>query len=137
MHTLFSILNFLILSTCLQAENKSEYKKADIARVSKAKKVVKTDTIGLYVKGFVCQSCGIGMKKKAANLKFLDKSRFSKGIGVDVPNQLLFFAVTKGSQADFTAINKAVENAGYDPITYYYLKNGKFTSKAASSATSK
>jgi hypothetical protein len=137
MRILLSTITFIALAPFLPAEAKNKPQQIYSARASQAKAVVKADIVGLYVKGFICKSCGIGMKKKIANLKFLDTSKLSKGIKVDVPNQLLFLAITKGMQPDFAAINQAVENAGYDPITYYFLKSGKFTTKAAKSPKSK
>lgn len=100
-------------------------------RASKAKLELKEGMIGLYVKGLICKSCGIGVKKKVSSLTFLDKSKLDRGMKVDASHQLFYIAITKGKTPNFKEIDKAVIGAGYDPVTYYFLENGKIKSKLA------
>ena len=87
----------------------------------------------IYAKGLCCASCGIGVRKKISKLDFVDKKRFNKGVVLDAKTQLVTIALIKGKSAVSTALATAVEDAGYDPMHIYTLKEGKLRTKALSS----
>lgn len=84
----------------------------------------KANTVQVYAKGLICESCGLGVRKKLQKLKFVDTSKPQKGIVMDVKSQLVSITLKQGQTADVEAIKKAIKGAGYDPITLFEL-NGK------------
>lgn len=82
------------------------------------------DTVQVYAKGLICESCGLGVRKKLQRLAFVDTSKPKKGIIMNVKSQLVSISLKQGRFADIKAIKKAIKGAGYDPITLYEL-NGK------------
>jgi len=87
----------------------------------------------IYAKGLCCASCGIGVRKKISKLDFVDKKRFNKGVVLDAKTQLVTIALIKGKSAVSADLATAVEDAGYDPMHIYTLKDGKLRTKALSS----
>ncbi|PDH29738.1 MAG: hypothetical protein CNE95_04190 [Puniceicoccaceae bacterium MED-G30] len=84
-----------------------------------------TTQIGVYAKGLVCSSCGIGLRVHLSKLDSIDKKQFKKGIFLDASKQLLILALKPGAQADIGAIRQAIVDAGYDPSQYFLWKNGE------------
>jgi len=79
------------------------------------------NTVQVYAKGLICESCGLGVRKKLQKLKFIDTSKPQKGIVMDVKSQLVSITLKEGQPADVEAIKKAIKGAGYDPIALYEL----------------
>ena len=75
MHILFATITLIGFSSLVAANSKSKHPSPEKNRLSKASKVVNSDIIALYVKGFVCESCGIGMKKKSVFPAILPTSK--------------------------------------------------------------
>ena len=98
---------------------------SESTRLEAAKKELSENVIALYVKGLICESCGLGIKVKSKKLPFIDKKQFSKGVKVDAENQLVYLAIKKNERADKEAIKTAITKAGYVPVTFFELKNGK------------
>ena len=86
------------------------------------------NTVQVYAKGLICESCGLGVRKKLQRLKFVDTSRQKKGIVMDVKSQLVSISLKQGKFADAESIKKAIKGAGYDPITLYKLEGKKLKS---------
>ncbi|MGC6454950.1 MAG: hypothetical protein ACON39_01665 [Coraliomargaritaceae bacterium] len=84
-----------------------------------------TDQIGIYAKGFVCSSCGIGMRVHLSKLDSIDKTQFKKGIFLDASKQLLIVALKPDRAPDIGAIRQAIVDAGYDPSQYFLSKDGE------------
>ena len=85
------------------------------------------DTVLVYAKGLVCESCAIGIRKKLTRLKFIDRSKPKKGIILDAKSQLVSISVAKGKFEDISDIKKAIQGAGYDPVTLYkYTEQNEF-----------
>lgn len=78
--------------------------------------------IGVYAKGFVCSSCGIGLRIHLSKLNGIDKKQFKKGVFLDASKQLLIIAYQPDVEPDIRAIHRAIESAGYDPSHYYQWK---------------
>ena len=78
----------------------------------------------MYVRGLICESCGLGVRNKLQRLDFVDTKKPKKGITLDVKSQLTSISIKKGKKADFKAIVKAIKGAGYDPVTLYELGTG-------------
>ena len=82
------------------------------------------NTVQVYTKGLICESCGLGVRKKLQKLKFVDTSKPQKGIVLNVKSQLVSITLKQGQSADAEAIKKAIKGAGYDPV-YLYDLDGK------------
>lgn len=68
------------------------------------------------VNGIVCEFCSLGVTKKVAKLPFIDKTRYTNGVNVDIENQQVTIAVKDGAELDVDALFKAIESGGYNPI---------------------
>jgi hypothetical protein len=80
--------------------------------------------LAIYAKGFVCSSCGIGLRIHLKKLDSVDQSQFDKGVLMDASKQLLVVAFEPDAVTNIDAIRDAVYSAGYDP-EYYYQWNGQ------------
>ena len=79
----------------------------------------KPDFLGVHVKGFVCNSCGIGLRIHLSKLAGIDKATFEKGIWMDPSKQLLVIAFQPGFRIDLEAVHDAIDRAGYELGLYY------------------
>ena len=70
----------------------------------------------VVVNGIVCSFCAKGAQKKISKLPFIDKSKYRKGVFVDIENQLVTFAIKSGEKVDLDKIYKAIKSGGYEPI---------------------
>lgn len=97
------------------------------ARVKVALQSLKSEpnTIQVYTKGLVCESCAIGIRKKLQRLDFVDTAKPDKGIVLKVKSQLISISVKDGKAFDPASITKAVKGAGYEAVTLYQLDSGK------------
>ena len=82
----------------------------------------------IFVHGLVCSFCAIGVQKKLSKLPFLDKSKYTKGVFVEIEKQKVTIALKKGAKFDIKAITKAIKSGGYAPIKIYIADgNGRIT----------
>ena len=81
--------------------------------------------VAVYVKGLVCSSCSIGVKVKLRKLKGVDKSRFEKGVKLDVQSQIALVALKEGAVIDSKLLAKAVADAGYEAGSIFTLQGNK------------
>ena len=65
-------------------------------------------TVTVNVKGLICPSCAIGIKKH------LDKTKKVKSVKLDVNKQLAFITELKNKTITDKEIQLAIENAGYE-----------------------
>jgi len=82
-------------------------------------------TIALRVKGLICESCGLGIRRKLTREKTVNTKADNKGINMDIKRMLLYIDLKEGAQPDFARYIKAVKAAGYDPITTYQMSGKK------------
>jgi hypothetical protein len=80
--------------------------------------------LAIYAKGFVCSSCGIGLRIHLKKLDSVDQSQFDKGVLMDASKQLLVVAFEPDAVTNIDAVRDAGYSAGYDP-EYYYQWNGQ------------
>lgn len=77
------------------------------------------------VNGIVCEFCSLGVTKKVAKLPFIDKTRYTNGVDVDIENQKVTIAVKDGAELDVDALFEAIESGGYNPIRVRALGTDK------------
>ena len=79
----------------------------------------------VYVKGLVCPSCAIGIRKNLSKMKGVDKSRFRDGIDMNPDTQLVTIAIKeKGFVLNDKELIERVEDAGYVAVEKYQLHEG-------------
>ena len=78
----------------------------------------------IYVKGLVCPSCAIGIRKNLSKMKGVDKKRFRDGIDMNPETQLVTIALKENGEVDYKDLMERVEDAGYDAIEEYKLHDG-------------
>ena len=61
-------------------------------------------------------------------LDFVDRSRFKRGVAMEVKAQLLTVAIKEGKQPDPPSMEKAIDKAGYVAMEWYSLDKGKLNS---------
>ena len=79
----------------------------------------------VYVKGLVCPSCAIGIRIKLSKLPFVDSTRYKRGIDMDAKTQLLTIALLPMVKANSEEVEKAITDAGYEPVERYWLEGDK------------
>ncbi len=127
MKTIFPLLLITALfnNTALQAKPPKPLVSAE-ARQQAAASYLKDNPghLAIYAKGFVCSSCGIGLRVHLSKISSIDKKQFKKGVLMDASKQLLIVAFLPETIPDMAAIAEAINNAGYDPAHYYIWDQG-------------
>ena len=109
--------------------------KQEVRNVAAAKLLKEHKDVSLlYVKGLVCPSCAIGIRVKVGKLPFVDSTRYKRGIDMDTKTQLLTIALLPGAKANAGELDKAITNAGYEPVEWYSIEDGKLEATAFASA---
>ena len=92
-------------------------------RLTAAKKTLleKTQISLIYVKGLVCPSCAIGIRKNLSKMKGVDKKRFKDGIDMNPETQLVTIALKDGAELDNKDLIERVVDAGYVVVEEYRL----------------
>ena len=66
------------------------------------------------------------MTKKVARLPFIDRTKYDKGVKVEIEHQMVTIAVKEDAQLDKEALFAAIESGGYNPIEIWQLSaNGE------------
>jgi copper chaperone CopZ len=92
-------------------------------RLTAAKKILleKNQISLIYVKGLVCPSCAIGIRKNLSKMKSVDKKRFKEGIDMNPETQLVTIALKNGAKLDSKDLIERVVDAGYVAVEEYRL----------------
>ena len=117
---LFSTL-FFSSHVVMANEDKEEVRPE--VRLTAAKKTLleKTQISLIYVKGLVCPSCAIGIRKNLSKMKGVDKKRFKDGIDMNPETQLVTIALKDGAELDNKDLIERVVDAGYVAVEEYRL----------------
>jgi len=109
------------------ADGKHHVEINDKARDAFATKTLKkqNQTVVIYARGLICESCAIGIRKKLQRLKFVDTRKPKKGILMDPKTQLVTISLNGQKPVDPAAISKAIKGAGYDPVSLYQVHPNK------------
>jgi hypothetical protein len=80
----------------------------------------------IQVKGVVCSFCAYGTEKNLSKLDFLDKSVFGgDGVLLDINTHRITLALNSAKPLDLGAINQAILDGGYDPLTAFVRLHGR------------
>ena len=69
----------------------------------------------VHVHGIVCSFCAQGVTKKISKLPFIDHTKHTNGVKVEIENQKLTIAVKPDHDFDIQALFKAINSGGYEP----------------------
>ena len=124
----FVLLFFALISATsyLFAKDDDKAEAPVEVRLAAASKLLKdSSAISLvYVKGLVCPSCAIGVRKNLSKMKGVDKKRFRDGIDMNPETQLVTIALKAGAKIDNKDLIERVEDAGYIAVEEYKLHEG-------------
>ena len=124
----FVLLFFALISATsyLFAKDDDKAEAPVEVRLAAASKLLKdSSAISLvYVKGLVCPSCAIGVRKNLSKMKGVDKQRFRDGIDMNPETQLVTIALKAGAKIDNKDLIERVEDAGYIAVEEYKLHEG-------------
>ncbi|MEC8208864.1 MAG: hypothetical protein VX051_00245 [Verrucomicrobiota bacterium] len=117
---LLSIFALTSLAIATQARS-TEPKATSELRDQAAKMMIENhpNFLAIYTRGLVCNSCGIGLRIHTSKLDGVDKSQLTRGVDLDVENQLVLVAFKSDATIDVDGVRESIYNAGYDPIHYY------------------
>lgn len=120
---ILSLFSTLFFSSQFGMANEDKEEARPEVRLTAAKKTLleKTQISVIYVKGLVCPSCAIGIRKNLSKMKGVDKKRFKDGIDMNPETQLVTIALKDGVELDNKDLIERVVDAGYLAVEEYRL----------------
>ena len=79
------------------------------------------------VLGMVCSMCAFGIGEGFAKTDFIDKSKFTDGVSVDIDAQYVQIGLLESSNFNAEKIVQVIEDAGYDVNQLFILQNEKLS----------
>jgi len=79
------------------------------------------------VLGMVCSMCAFGIEEGFSNEEFVDKSKFSNGVLVDIDAKFVQLGLKKSSSVNPESIYNVIQDAGYEVKKLYILKDNQLT----------
>ena len=79
------------------------------------------------VLGMLCSMCAFGIGEGFAKTDFIDKSKFTDGVSVDIDAQYVQLGLLESTNINPEKIVQVIEDAGYDVNLLYILQNEKLT----------
>ena len=83
----------------------------------------KTDVV-FKVKGMVCSFCAQGLQKSLSKLSYIDKKNYTKGVKVNLKDQVTIISTKKGAKIDYNLAVKKIADAGYSVEEAYHNPTG-------------
>lgn len=119
---LLSSLLVAVTSSFLLANEDKEEARPEVRLAAAKETLLESSKISLvYVKGLVCPSCAIGIRKNLSKMKGVDKKRFKDGIDMNPETQLVSIALKDGAQLNTKDLIERVVDAGYVAVEEYRL----------------
>ena len=81
----------------------------------------------LEVLGMVCSMCAFGIGEGFAKTNFIDKSKFTDGVSVDIDAQYVKLGLLESKNINPEKIVQVIKDAGYDVNLLFILQNKKLT----------
>ena len=73
----------------------------------------------IIVHGIVCSFCSQGVVRNLSKLPFIDKSKYTKGVKVEIEDQKVTIAIKSGSTLDLDQVFESILKGGYEPVEAY------------------
>ena len=120
--TLAVIVALTLASSFVRADDDKEEARPEV-RLAAAKEVLmeSANISLLYLRGLVCPSCAIGVRKNLSKMEGVDKKRFKDGIDMNPETQLVTVALKKGASLNSKELLERVEDAGYVLVEEYII----------------
>ena len=119
---LLSFATLCISFNLILADEDKEEARPEVRLAEAKKTLLSSSNISLvYVKGLVCPSCAIGVRKNLSKMKGVDKKRFKDGIDMNPETQLVAIALKDGAELDNKDLIERVVDAGYVAVEEYRL----------------
>jgi copper chaperone CopZ len=119
---LLSSLLLALTSSFLLANEDKEEARPEVRLAAAKETLLESSKISLvYVKGLVCPSCAIGIRKNLSKMKGVDKKRFKDGIDMNPETQLVSIALKDGAKLNSKDLIERVVDAGYVAVEEYRL----------------
>ena len=83
----------------------------------------KTDVV-FKVKGMVCSFCAQGLQKSLSKLSYVDKKNYTKGVKVNLKDQVTIISTKAGAKIDYNLAVKKIADAGYSVEEAYHNPTG-------------
>ena len=83
------------------------------------------------VLGMVCSMCAFGIGEGFSQTNFIDKSKFTDGVSVDIDAQYVQIGLLDSENVKPEKIVQVIEDAGYDVSLLFILQNEKLTKFSA------
>tara|TARA_B100000214_G_C23905998_1_gene598885 strand:+ start:93 stop:512 length:420 start_codon:yes stop_codon:yes gene_type:complete len=81
----------------------------------------------IEVLGMVCSMCAFGIGEGFSKTDFIDKSKFSDGVSVDIDAQYVQLGLLESANINPEKIVQIIQDAGYDVSLLFILQNKKLT----------
>ena len=79
----------------------------------------------MEVLGMVCSMCAFGIGEGFSKTDFIDKSKFSDGVSVDIDAQYVQLGLLESVNINPEKIVQVIQDAGYDVSLLFILQNDK------------
>ena len=79
----------------------------------------------MEVLGMVCSMCAFGIGEGFSKTDFIDKSKFSDGVSVDIDAQYVQLGLLESANINPEKIVQVIQDAGYDVSLLFILQNDK------------
>lgn len=73
----------------------------------------------IVVHGIVCSFCSQGVTRSLSKLSFIDKSKYTKGVKVEIEDQKVTIAIKQGESVNLDQVFKSILKGGYEPVEAY------------------
>ena len=73
----------------------------------------------IVVHGIVCSFCSQGVIRNLSRLSFIDESKYSKGVKVEIEDQKVTIAIKSGGKLDLEQVFESILKGGYEPVKAY------------------
>tara|TARA_B100001113_G_scaffold139162_1_gene114157 strand:- start:184 stop:627 length:444 start_codon:yes stop_codon:yes gene_type:complete len=89
--------------------------------------VINDNEAVVEVLGMVCSMCAFGIGEGFSQTNFIDKSKFTDGVSVDIDAQYVQIGLLDSENVKPEKIVQVIEDAGYDVNLLFILQNEKLT----------
>ena len=89
--------------------------------------VINDNEAVVEVLGMVCSMCAFGIGEGFSQTNFIDKSKFTDGVSVDIDAQYVQIGLLDSENVKPEKIVQVIEDAGYDVSLLFILQNEKLT----------
>lgn len=87
--------------------------------VNEADVAVLPGEVIIIVHGIVCSFCSQGVTRNLSKLSFIDKSKYTKGVKVEIEDQKVTIAIKQNDVLDLLQVFKSITKGGYEPVEAY------------------